>query len=155
MWWCCCLINLRRDFYFQMETIQRRQCGKEMLEGTIRRYQMVFTSIHVNNQESVIRTGWFRLVGVIMVTVWLSLRHSGTSDCREHLICFMLLCCFFWYDGVNNLRPKLLACLDVPLNTDCKAAASGYFTIDLTIEHLLSQSALRSNRWSFSEKMQD
>lgn len=87
-------MKLKRDFYFQMETIQRRQCGKEMPEGTIRRYQMVFTSIHVNNQESVVRTGRFRLVGVIMVTMWLSLRHSGTSDCREHLICLMLSCFF-------------------------------------------------------------
>lgn len=143
-------MNLKRDFYFQMETIQRRQCGKEMLEGTIRQYQMVFTSIHVNNQESVIRTGWFPLVGVIMVTMWLSLRHSGTSDCREHLICFMLLwVVFFDTIRVNNLRPKLLACLDVPLDTDCKAAASDYFTIDLV------KSTPRSNRCSFSQKIQD
>lgn len=65
-----------------METIQKRQRGKAMLEGAIRFYQMLWRQVDANSGERTFHmSGVLRLVGVITVTMGLRLHSGGVSDC--------------------------------------------------------------------------
>lgn len=68
----CCSSVINSKQVFQMETIQKRQRGKEMLEGSIRSYQMVSRQVLVDSRETVFHTlRMLRLVGVLAVTTGL------------------------------------------------------------------------------------
>lgn len=96
--------------FFQMETIQKRQRGKEMLEGAIRFYQMLWRHVDVNSRETAFHSlRVLRLVGVITVTT--GLRLHTTAECRIVSSCgdcvrqpfpsaaSAILCVFSWNFG--------------------------------------------------------
>lgn len=59
-------------FFFQMESTQKRERCKEMLQGAIRFYQMLWRRVHANSRQTV-----EVVVGVIVVTTW---RRVGLFD---------------------------------------------------------------------------
>lgn len=127
--------------FFQMETIQKRQRGKEMLGGAIRFYQMLWRHVDVNSRETAFHSlRVLRLVGVITLTMGLRLHNGAIRHTSVGLFYLAVIVCgspslllqvqfFVFLVGILQFWTRLgspvlwltrSACLNIPHDTATK-----------------------------------